>query len=1347
MRKNSEYYLGLDCGTESVGFAVTDLAYKVLKFNGKSIWGSRVFDEANTAEERRTHRSARRRYWRKKERIKILQALFSGEITKKDPLFFQRLNDSSYLPEDKTVHQSNSLFDDPDYKDADFFRQYPTIFHLRYALAKGEVIDDPRLLYLALHHIIKNRGHFLFSMSDNFQSVMDLQPLLNDISDISESIYDGSRIGFTDYDQFQRAILKKRITDKKRKLKELIIFDDNKLITIFSDLFSGSNVKPSKLFQNDTYADLPAISFRETSFEDEVLPVLEDSLTEDEYRFVLLFKGVYDWVLLADIMSDSDFISEAKVKQFDKNKKDLAKLKAAVKLHSPNEYKKFFHGIAPGSFSSYIGRTHSIRNERVRRPKSVTDFYSQVRKLIGPNPDDEYSKEILQSIENGTFMPLLISFRNSVIPYQVNKFEMDEILRHASTVFPFLIEKDEDGLTVINKLDSLIKFRIPYYVGPIGRNDKAVSGWAVRKRDGKILPWNLNDMIDIDASAENFIRNMTNKCTYIRTEDVLPRNSLLYSKFLVLNELNNVRINGLRLTVDQKQTVYNELFRKKRKVTQKILIKFIITEGWYRKDENLEITGISGDFKSSLGSYIDFSEYIENKKITNSEAEEIIKWLTLFPDGREIVCKKIQKAFGSKLSKDEIKRISSFQYSGWGRLSKKFLAGITARDKRTGESKTIISMMWATQHNLMELLSLDYEFITELGAEEPIVKLDYKVVDNLQVSPAVKRQIWQTLKIIDEIEHVMGHAPKKVFIEVTRTKGMVEKKTTVSRRIDLLGKLSNMKEPETKALYEILDKTYDDAIVSKRDKLYLYFTQLGKCMYTGKHIEIEDLDNINVYDIDHIYPYSRSDDDSLTNKVLVLKDANAKKGDSFPIDEDTRKQMIPFWLYLLNNDLISKEKFYRLTRTTALDAEDDKGFIARQIVESSQTAKAVAEIIKRYFGNNTKVVYSKARIVSRFRTENDFPKLRALNNLHHAKDAYLNIVVGNVLNTKYTIDFITGRRKNDKYYNLSEPFSSNVQNAWIANENGTILAVRKQMSKNDILYTRQSTEEGGMLFDQMPVAKGSKNGVLPLKMSDPVLSNILANSDDPDTVKEEWTQKYGGYNNLKGSYFTLIRYKNRNKSYVRFVPIMSVDVASIKTKNDIEEYCKRKIGIENLEVIREKVLMGTMIAINGFKCFIAGRTGTYFTVKSAIPLFLDDAETTVLKKIEKFVEKYKTNKNLTVDEKYDGISKKSNIRLYDIFIAKAQLPIYSNRPSTQLEVLLKGRTKFLELTLENQCIVLHNMLLYFGMGNGKADFSLIGGKKNCGIILFSMIFDSNDNLIIYDQSPTGLFVKEEKIKI
>ena len=64
-----KYYLGLDMGTSSVGWAVTDENYQLMRKKGKDLWGVRLFQEAKTAEERRTNRVSRRRRQREVARI------------------------------------------------------------------------------------------------------------------------------------------------------------------------------------------------------------------------------------------------------------------------------------------------------------------------------------------------------------------------------------------------------------------------------------------------------------------------------------------------------------------------------------------------------------------------------------------------------------------------------------------------------------------------------------------------------------------------------------------------------------------------------------------------------------------------------------------------------------------------------------------------------------------------------------------------------------------------------------------------------------------------------------------------------------------------------------------------------------------------------------------------------------------------------------------------------------------------------------------------------------------------------------------------------------------------------
>ena len=65
------YYLGLDMGTSSVGWAVTDANYQLIRRKGKDLWGIREFEEAETAVTRRTNRVNRRRRQREQVRIDL----------------------------------------------------------------------------------------------------------------------------------------------------------------------------------------------------------------------------------------------------------------------------------------------------------------------------------------------------------------------------------------------------------------------------------------------------------------------------------------------------------------------------------------------------------------------------------------------------------------------------------------------------------------------------------------------------------------------------------------------------------------------------------------------------------------------------------------------------------------------------------------------------------------------------------------------------------------------------------------------------------------------------------------------------------------------------------------------------------------------------------------------------------------------------------------------------------------------------------------------------------------------------------------------------------------------------
>ena len=203
------------------------------------------------------------------------------------------------------------------------------------------------------------------------------------------------------------------------------------------------------------------------------------------------------------------------------------------------------------------------------------------------------------------------------------------------------------------------------------------------------------------------------------------------------------------------------------------------------------------------------------------------------------------------------------------------------------------------------------------------------------------------------------------------------------------------------------------------------------------------------------------------------------------------------WSFLLKNKLITKEKYNRLTRKTKLDNDELENFIARQIVETRQSTKAIGKILEKMCPK-TNIIYSKAKAVSDFKWQYNIYKVRSVNDLHHAKDAYLNIVVGNSYYTKFTKDprHILKTEEKDSY-NLAKLFNYDITRynkvAWRKDinrqnrdnnnfdydkypETGTIVKVRKTLNKNNILFTRQQFQRTGGIADMLMVKKGAKIG-------------------------------------------------------------------------------------------------------------------------------------------------------------------------------------------------------------------------------------------------------------------------------
>lgn len=1303
-KKTGDYYLGLDVGTNSCGWAVTDQDYNVLKFHGQSMWGARLFEEANDASERRTAREARRRLARRKYRIYLLEQLFAEEIHKTDPNFFIRLRDSNLYPEDKEdAFCRYALFNDPNYTDKDYLKQYPTIYHLRSELIHSKDPHDVRLVFLALHHIIKSRGHFLYEDSKNEKGIS-----LDDALDEFKEYLNGEGIDYApeDKDAFNEALLSDaRLNDKKKALKAAygnITESEDLDISVLNDLLAGATVQLYKLFKDDSLKDADTKS---VCIKDDIDAKLNDlsAVLDDRVQVITLARQVYDVSRLDQVLGNNAYISDAKVALYNKNQKDTKILKKYIRKHFPKDYKKVFNDDGKShNFAAYV--RYKVKNRCTQK-----DFCSFLKDYVKGMKDSEDPEErrIYQEIEENTFLTKLKGSDNGLIPFQQHLKELDAILDNASEYLPFLNEADKDGKTVKEKIRSIFTFKIPYYVGPLSK--KANHNWIVRS-DEKIYPWNFNEIVDLEASAHGFMDNLVGRCTYTGDE-VLPYNSLLYSEYMVLNEINPLKVNGRPISVEVKKQIFSDLFvNSKKKVTKKSIKKYLLANGLIEQGD--EISGVDDEIKANLKSWHDFERIL--KKIDKEQVEKIIKSVVVFGDNQKMLRKWIRNNV-KDLSNDDINYVCRLRYKDWGRLSKTFLTGIYHVNE-DGEAFSIMDLLRDTNQNMMQLMSNEYQFADKA---EQYRKEKYGLsdslkdrLDNLYIAPSVRRSIWQTMRVVDEIVDIRKSAPKKIFIEMARDDASkIQKERTTSRKKQLLALYESCKEQEHDLYDQLLNET-DQTL--RRDRLYLYYTQFGKCMYSEERIDLNKLMDNQTYDIDHIFPRSRIKDNSLDNKVLVKSSLNREKTNAYPISENIRTKMKPFWSTLHDKKLISDKKYERLTRNYPLTDEELSSFVARQLVETRQSTKALATILQERY-EDTKIVYSKAGNVSDFRQEFDLPKFRDVNDLHHAKDAYLNIVVGNVYDTRFTSRFFANIHNEN--YSLNKVFDFDTKNAWKA-DGSSIGLVKKYMKKNNPIVTFAPYETKGAISNLQIMPKGK--GQLAIK------KNM-----DP--------RKYGGYNKVSGAYYALVEHTEKKKIIRTLIPIYIYNKAEFE--KDPVSYCE-SIGYHDSKVIVRKILNGALLEVNGLRLMVTGRTGSNNVYKHGYEFAIDDEHAQELKDIHKYVDRCAVAKKTLPVNEYDHVSSENNIDLYDWFIGRLKKGAYAKLFSKMASDMEENRKVFVSKDLLTQSKLLLEILKAFKCDRQITNFEELNKKKNVGIIQFSSNLSNMKSAYLINQSVTGLYEKK-----
>lgn len=1532
-----DYFIGLDCGTESVGWAVTDKNYQIPTLRGKSAWGVRLFQEGQTAAKRRVFRTTRNNMKRRKKRLNWLIRLLSNEVNKVDPMFLQSMHESKFWLEDKQVYDFNTqkyaentdgtvkklnkkhtLFNDSDYTDKDFHKDFPTIYHLRSFLANPTASAntasadnvkqsrvDIRHYFLAIHHILKYRGHFLFEGS-KFELEGGYEELFNEFTDICTD----AKLNFTDFDGIRlKEILESKDgkNDKKKKLKGLFAESEEEAeakeaneeyVAVLNrdkvaELLAGSKVKLEDLLnQKDAESET---KFSVLDSAEKIEEVLQQATSIDliAAEIIEVCKNLVDWALLNDLMQGHKFISDSMVKRYEEHKADLQKLKLIFKVYDLD--KSFFDA----DYAAYIGSLsrpyrnmtpEQIKQKGDKRGKklSQSDLSKKIVKIfeekwIELETTDEFGETIktrnmpedVQKIynkakEGDKLLPKQKGDIGRTIPYQIHYAELQEILKNMSEQYPGVLEKisddvpatdsdDVDGYTVdcvVRRILQLHSFRIPYYVGHLnGFDDKNndVSSlperqkpWAEIERTAgaddqegqscEITPWNFDLKVKKDKSAEKFIKRMTEKCTYLRKEDVLAKNSILYSKYSLLNELNNLKIDGDRISPDVKIMLFNWFYKTKntKTLTTKQIEKYL-------KENNISgsVSGLNESIKGNYSSWHDyrkvFSTDQQNDK-TMMMFEQIIEWVMLLKESKDMLKKKVEKFFDQnsmKLTPDNWDAIKRLSYTGWGRFSRKFLADlkvplVNLDEKRLdfredegdyrSQDISIIEAMEFGNYNQMELMANAIGFggdngliAKENGASKIEGKIKYSDVDGYYASPSVKKMVWQTVKVVQELVKVAGGKegkhPTKIMIEMARSE---ESKNQTSSRKKQLEKLYGEIKNDVEAT-DIARRLADEDESRLRSKnVYLYYTQMGKCMYCGKPIDENSLRTGNGIDIDHIYPRSKTKDDSLTqNLVLVCSEHNSKKSDIYPIPGDFRQEGL--WKMLKGHKLITNEKFERLMRTTYLSDDELAKFINRQLVETRQSTKIVAELLKRAF-SNTDIVYVKGNDVSEFRQHYKIIKVREMNDLHHAKDAYLNIVVGNVLHEKFTKPYQSDRDdfmrrfrpKNDGEERFEENgreregrYSLNFHTIFGDGEwrprkqyRSEIYQAYKESYKEHLEKGDESSKKYNLnefinerLDEYKDKVWQAKPGIFGKKKDEIVWSYddtrplVIAQAKKNDVVVSEevfeskdliWKATVFPKGSSTGDIplkYSDERFEDVDK-YGKYSSLQTAHMVLVETiagkkqgertlqvmptviMKTTDEFRKQQLIQKHFsnEKILLNVKLNSLILWEGYPMRLRGSRA----YSNAYQIYLDAFSQKYIKTLIKFDKKMtdakKFKKELIISSR-DGLSKVVNNTLYNSFIKICSSKNFINRMNNILPVLRKGKEEFSSLQTEDQVTILLQILKYLSQIPGFCpDLKLIGGTTNSGGNGAIFNVSKASSAVLITQSVTGLFEKRIDLK-
>ncbi|MDH2997411.1 type II CRISPR RNA-guided endonuclease Cas9 [Pasteurellaceae bacterium LFhippo2] len=480
------------------------------------------------------------------------------------------------------------------------------------------------------------------------------------------------------------------------------------------------------------------------------------------------------------------------------------------------------------------------------------------------------------------------------------------------------------------------------------------------------------------------ILKMLGKCTFEQTEYKAAKNTYSAEYFVWLTKLNNLRIleqgTERSLSTDERQLLINQPFEK---------AKFTYAQA--RKllelDEMAKFKGLrdSGKDNPESATLMEMKAWHAIRKTLESNGLKT-EWegLKTKPELLDSIGtafsiyktdEDISNYLEGKLSQNVLDvLLENLNFDKFIQLSLQSLAKILPIMEQGLRYDEACSQIYGDHYGQKE--QKEERFLPAIPVDE---------IRN----PVVLRALSQTRKVINGVVRLYG-SPARIHIETAREVG---KSFKDRREIEKRQEQNRAERERAVAKFKEYFPTFVGEPKAKDIlKMRLYELQHGKCLYSGKGLDITRLCEKGYVEIDHALPFSRTWDDSFNNKVLVLANENQNKGNKTPYEWFNGKENSEQWKHFVA--LVMGSRFSYTKKQRLLTQKlDDEGFRERNLNDTRYITRFLTSFITNNMnlvGKGKKKVFGpNGQITALLRNRWGISKSREANDRHHAIDAII----------------------------------------------------------------------------------------------------------------------------------------------------------------------------------------------------------------------------------------------------------------------------------------------------------------------------------------------------------------------